>query len=118
MGALIAHQNFVPAMGPECKGAVRNATACVRRIGCTTECCSTPEAAMLPEGVRHVMEKAEAHGGPLRVLGGHGTGEGCTTHVVCIACVVHPFARCIVQVGRAVHLFDSRCGLRRAGRAG
>jgi hypothetical protein len=38
-----------------------------------------------------VIEKAEAHGGSLRSTEGTGGGEGCITHVVCVACVVHPF---------------------------
>ncbi len=86
-----AHRNLVRAMGPECRCAVRNATAtrvggfmCVRCMECKTESCSPPLAAMLHEGVWHVMKKAEAHGGSLRVHGGHGTAEGCTTpHVWC-----------------------------------
>ena len=41
--------------------------ACARRAGCTTKCCSPPQPATLPEGVRHVMGRAEAHGGSLRV---------------------------------------------------
>jgi len=45
--------------------------------------------------------------------------EECTTHVGCGACVVHPSARCAVQVGRAVRLLGSRCGLYRLmGHAG
>ncbi len=86
-----AHRNLVRAMGPECRCAVRNATAtrvggfmCVRCMECKAESCSPPLAAMLHEGVWHVMEKAEAHGGSLRVHGGHGTAEGCTTpHAWC-----------------------------------
>jgi hypothetical protein len=67
----------------------RMLAACSRRIGRTTESRSPPLAATLKNGVRHAMEKAEAHGGSLRVHGGHGTAGGCTTHVVRGACVVH-----------------------------
>ena len=82
MGASNAHRNLVREMGPECRRAVQNATAtrvgvCVQRVGCKTYTCSPPQTATLPEGVRHVMGRAEAHGASLR---GHGTAEGCTTH--------------------------------------
>ena len=43
-----AHRNLVRAMGPECRCAVRNATACME---CKIESCSPPLAAMLHEGV-------------------------------------------------------------------
>ena len=76
MGASNAHRNLVREMGPECRCAVRNATACERRVGCTTECCSAPQAATLKTGVGHVMEKAEAHGGPLRCTAGTGRRRG------------------------------------------
>ena len=97
----------------------RALAACLRGVGCETDMCGPTQAATLHEGVRHVIEQAEAHGSAtgssLRV---HGTAEGCTTHVVCVACIVYPSARCVVQVGRAVHLFGSCCGECRAGRAG
>ena len=97
----------------------RALAACVRGVGCETDMCGPTQAATLHEGVRHVIEQAEAHGSAtgssLRV---HGTAGGCTTLWLCVACVVHPSARCVVQVGRAVHLFGSCCGECRAGRAG
>ncbi len=95
MGASNAHRNLVREMGPECRCAVRNATAtrvgaCVRRVGCKTYTCSPPQDATLPEGVavRHVMGRAEAHRGSLHVLGGH--GDGGRVHYT--ARVVHPSA--------------------------
>ena len=93
-------------MGPECRRAVRNATAtrvgaCVRRVGCTTYTCSPPQAATLPEGVRHVMGREEAHGGSLRA---HGRQKG-ALRMRSWRMRGATFRGCVVQVGRAVHLF-------------
>ena len=59
MGASNAHRNLVREMGPECRCAVRNASATrvgvCAHVGCTTYTGSPPQAATLPEGVRHVM---------------------------------------------------------------
>ncbi len=84
MGASNAHRNLVREMGPECRCAVRNASAtrvgvCVRRVGCKTYTCSPPQTATLPEGVRHVMGKS---GGAWGFAARAQTAEGCTTHAV------------------------------------
>jgi hypothetical protein len=65
-----------------------------------------------PNGVRHVTEKAEAHGGSLRCTAGTGRRKGALRMwFVSHAQFTLP-ARCVVQVGRAVH-FLGRChGLR------
>ena len=78
--------------GARCETRPRRASACVRRVGCTTYTGSPPQAATLPEGVRHVMGRADAHGGSLRV---HGTAEGCTTHAVVAHawCILPPVRR-------------------------
>ena len=113
IGALNAHSNLVRAMGPECRCAVRNAAAARVggvHVGCRTKCCSPPQAATLHAGVRHVIIKAEAHEGPLRCTAGTGRREGALRMWLCVACVVHPSARCVVRVGRAAHLFGSCCG--------
>ena len=106
MGASNAHRNLVREMGPECRCAVRNATATrvcagLRRVGCTTYTCSPPQAATLLEGVRHVMGRAEARGGSLRE---HRLRKGAPRMRSCRMRSA-PFRRCVVQVGRAVHLF-------------
>ena len=93
-------------MGPECRCAVRNATAtrvgvCVRRVGCKTYTCSPKQSATLPEGVRHAMGRAEAHGGSLRV---HRRRKG-ALRMRSWRMRGAPFRRCVVQVGRAMHLF-------------
>ena len=48
--------------GARCETRRRRASACVRRVGCTTYTGSPPQTATLPEGVWHVMGRAEAHG--------------------------------------------------------
>ncbi len=113
MGALNAHRNSVREMGPECRCAVRNATAtrvgvCVRRVGCKTYTCRPPQTATLPEGVRHVMGRAKARGGSLRE---HRLRRGAPRMRSCRMRSA-PFRRCVVQVGRAVHLFGSCCATR------
>ena len=79
----------------------------VRRVGCNRHV----QPATLHAGVRHMIRKAGAHEGSTALHGGHGTAKGCTTHVVCVACVMHPSAWCVVQVGRAAHLFGRCRGL-------
>ena len=65
--------------GVQVRGAKRDGDARWRRAsgkGCKTECCSPPQAATLHAGVRHVIIKVEAHGGPLRCTAGTGRREG------------------------------------------
>ncbi len=45
-------------------------------LGCNTDVCSPPQAATLHEGVPQVIEKAEAHEGPLRCTAGAGRRRG------------------------------------------
>jgi len=81
MRASNARSNLVRAMGPHCRCAVPNATAArvgVRARGAwgvqpTRAARRNP--ATLKNGVQHVMEKAEAHGGPLRSTEGTGCGK-------------------------------------------
>ena len=71
--------------GARCETRRRRASACVRRVGCTTYTCSPPQTATLPEGVRHVMGRADAHGGSLRVQDGGGVHYACgRAHAWCI----------------------------------
>ena len=99
VGASNAHRNLVREMGPECRCAVRNATA--MRVGCNSETCSPPQAATLPQGVRHVMGRAEAHGVRCASTGRRTGALRMRSWRMRRA----PFRRCVVQVGRAVHLF-------------
>ncbi len=85
MGA--SHCNLVRAMGPECRCAVRNATAtcvgvraCVWRVGVHR---GVQPAATLHEGVQHVIEKAVARWGSLRVHGDGGRADHARGRAAC-----------------------------------
>ena len=109
------------AAGVQVRGRTRRrraSAACSRRMGCRTDMCSPPQPATLHAGVRHVIIKAGAHGGPLRCTAGTGRRRGAlrmwfVAHAWCTL-----GARCIVPVGHAVRLFGRCRGLHRAGRAG
>ena len=91
--------------GARCE--TRRRRACVRRVGCKIYTCSPAQTATLPEGVRNVMGRAEARGGSLCV---HRRRRG----ALCMRLWRMrgaPFRRCVVQVGRAVHLFGRCCGV-------
>ncbi len=113
VGALNARRNLVREMGPECRCAVRNATATrvgVRAARWVHNLHGQPAAGRdAPRG------RAARDGRKRRRIGVRcACTDGGRVHYACGrgACVAHPSVRCIVQVGRAVHVFGSCCATR------
>jgi hypothetical protein len=104
MGASNAHRNLVRAMGPECRCAVRYATA--TRVG-VRGMCGVHSLHLQPAADRDAPRGRAARDGKSGGAWGFAaraqTAEGCTTHAV-VRTRGASFRRCVVQVGRAVHL--------------
>jgi hypothetical protein len=105
MGASNAHRNLVHEMGPECRCAVRNATA---TRGGVRAACGVQNLLVQPAADRDAPRGRAARDGKSGCAWAFAaraqTAEACTTHAV-VAHKGASFRRCVVQVGRAVHLF-------------